>query len=187
MAEGRYKVILADPPWSYRRVVGHSIASDLYPTMRPSEIAALPVGDLAADNAALFLWATFPMLTEALDVMRAWRFQFRTAAFVWVKTARNGTPRIGLGSYTRANAEVCLLGIRGRMRRKKADVRQIIMAQPRGHSRKPDEQYGRIARLFDGPYLECFARQVWPGWKVAFSDQSEMFSAQPYLVGELGA
>ena len=179
----QYRVILADPPWDYRawnpktsqRYVGNQ-----YRTMTPERIQALP---LAADNCALFLWATMPTLPQALTTMAAWGFDYRTVAFTWVKTTKAGTPSLGMGFYTRANAELCLLGIRGVVKRKAKDVPQVILSSRRQHSRKPDEQYDRIMRLFAGPYLELFARQQWPGWDV-WGDEAGKFPAQPFLIGE---
>lgn len=186
----RYGVILADPPWDYTawnpktasRYVGNQ-----YPTMAPAEIAALPIRDLAADDCALLLWATMPCLPQALDVMVAWGFVFKTTAFTWVKQNRDGTPYMGMGFYTRSNAELCLLGTRGHPKTQAHDVRQVLMAPRREHSRKPDEVYGRIMRLFTGPFIEVFARQQWPGWETAYSNQAGKFPAQPFLFGEVGA
>lgn len=181
---GPYRVILADPPWRYRRASGRGAVANHYATMATREIAALPVAELAAPDAALFLWATWPLLPDALDVMAAWGFTYKTAAFLWCKLAESGQTRMGQGSYTRSNAEVCLLGIRGRMRRRAADVRQVFATVPREHSRKPDEVYSRIERLFTGPYVELFARQQWRGWDAAFSNEAEKFYAQLPMFGE---
>ncbi len=191
----QYSVILADPPWSYRafkpgtttqhpRRRRRSPVAVQYDTLTSDELQRLPVADMAAKNAALFLWATMPCLPEALALIEAWGFRYRTVAFTWVKTTQAGGYIKGLGHYTMPNAELCLLGIRGSMRRKSADVSQIIATARREHSRKPDEQYERIMRLFDGPYIECFARQAWPGWDTAFSNQSDKFPAQPFLIPE---
>lgn len=167
--EGKYGAILADPPWQFRvwaeSEKAHGAASAHYPTMSPTEIAQMPVRDLAARNCALFLWVTYPNLPEGLKVMAAWGFEFKTVAFTWVKlNPKSKTPFMGLGHWTRANAEICLLGTRGQVRRKAKDVPQLIISPRREHSRKPDEQYERIMRLVDGPYMELFARHRWPGW-----------------------
>lgn len=189
---GAYSVILADPPWSYRvwstpqtivradgsQRQGKRVAAAHYETLSHAHLKALPVADYAArEGCALLLWATMPQLPEALSVMAAWGFRYRTVAFTWVKLTRTGTPCFGLGHYTRSNAEVCLLGTCGTVRRQHADVPQVILAPRRQHSRKPDEQYARIMRLFAGPYCEVFARTRWPGWDVAYSDQADRFSA----------
>jgi N6-adenosine-specific RNA methylase IME4 len=177
---GTYGAILADPPWRYMtwsaKGTGRS-AEQHYQTMGPDEIRALPVGALAAPDCALLLWATFPNLPLALDVIGAWGFTYKTAAFVWAKTARSQAnsfaPKhhIGLGHWTRANAELCLLATKGHPTRLDKGVRQLIVSPVRQHSRKPDEQYERIERLVAGPYLELFARQRRPGWD-AWGDEA---------------
>lgn len=121
-------------------------------------------------GAACFLWATFPNIAEGIKVLEAWGFQYKTAAFVWVKKNRkNGGNFWGMGAYTRANAEVCLLGIspgfKARERVRSHKVHQIIEAPFEGHSKKPDETRRRIVELLgDVPRLEMFARQRAEGW-----------------------
>jgi len=129
-------------------------------------IKALPVGDLAAKDCALFLWATDPMLPQALEVISSWGFQFKTVAFTWAKTnAKSEGFFTGMGYWTRSNPEQCLFATRGRPKRKAKDVRQLIVSPRREHSRKPDEVRDRIQRLLDGPYIELFARYHAPGWE----------------------
>ncbi len=174
---GRFKVILADPPWSYRvynrasgpvtkgRAGNRGIAERHYDSLSLSELAQLPVPGLAQHNAALFLWATMPLLPEALSLMDAWGFTYKTVAFTWVKTNADGRSVTGrLGHYTRGASELCLLGLRGTMSRKDTCVEQVMLSPRRTHSQKPDEQYERIMRLFGGPYLELFARARYPDW-----------------------
>jgi N6-adenosine-specific RNA methylase IME4 len=130
---------------------------------------------MAAKDCALFMWAVDPLLPDAFALMKAWGFEFKTVAFYWVKTNRKSPGySTGLGYWTRANPETCLLGVRGKPKRLAKDVHRLIVAPRREHSRKPDEQYGRIERLVEGPYLECFARQTWPGWDV-FGNQTGKF------------
>lgn len=133
-----------------------------------NEIKALPVGQLAAVDCALFLWVTFPCLYEALDVLDAWGFIYKTVAFVWVKQNRQSDGLFwGMGYWTRANAELCILATRGRPRRKSAGVHQIILSHVEQHSKKPDEARDRIVALMgDLPRIELFARQKSPGWDV---------------------
>ena len=173
MADGRsYGAIYADPPWAFRtysntHTTPHRCAEDHYSTMTCHELVALPVEDCAAKDCALFMWAADSHLDVAIDLMGAWGFEFKTIAFVWVKTAKNGDPKMGMGYWTRKAAEICLLGTRGKPRRRDKGVRQVIMAPRREHSRKPDEVCDRIERLVGGPYLELFARQereVWDTW-----------------------
>jgi N6-adenosine-specific RNA methylase IME4 len=167
-----YGVILADPPWRYRVWSGnHSrrTAESFYPTMSCEELCALrtPIDQWAAKDCALFLWVTAPcLITEAPRVIEAWGFTHKTIGFTWVKVNKNGKPFTGMGYYTRANAEICLLATRGKPRVKDHSINQVIVAPRREHSRKPDEQYLRIMRLCEGPYLELFARVRWSGWKV---------------------
>lgn len=167
----RYGVILADPPWSYNAWKGkeNRTADSHYQTMSMADLMAMrpEIDALAADNCALFMWATPPALREGMELVTAWGFRYVTVAFTWVKTTKDNRPSIGLGHYTRANAELCLLGIRGSMPVADHGVSQIIMAPRREHSRKPDQQYGKIQALYpDANRIELFARVRWPGWSV---------------------
>lgn len=168
--EGKYSVIYADPPWTFNVWSGEGkdrAAENHYPTMTQSEIEALPVADMAADDCALFMWAVMPQLPEALAVIKAWGFTYKTCAFTWVKTTKDGErPAMGMGYWTRANAEVCLLATKGSPTRLNADVAQVITSPRMEHSRKPDEAAARIERLLGGPYIELFARRPRAGWDV---------------------
>jgi len=147
-------------------------------------IKSLPVAELAADNCCLFMWIVWPTMPEALTVMEAWGFKYKTVGFCWIKADATQVemfddyidPYMGLGYWTRANSEVCLLGTRGSPKRKNADVKQAIIEPKRQHSRKPDCVYERIERLVDGPYIELFARTRRPNWD-AWGNQTEMFNA----------
>lgn len=126
---------------------------------------------------ALFMWATFPTIPDALQVMKAWGFTYKTAAFVWVKKYKSGGNFYGMGAYTRANAEVCLLGITPGFKAKELvkshSVHQIIESPVQAHSVKPDEARRRIVELLgDIPRIELFARQRTPGWD-AWGDELE--------------
>jgi N6-adenosine-specific RNA methylase IME4 len=161
-------VILADPPWTFatysRKGKGRS-AEAHYDCMSLADIKALPVADWAAPDCALFLWATDPSLPQALEVIEAWGFAYKTVAFTWAKTTKDGAGfPIGCGYWTRANPEQCLLATRGRPQRLSRAVPQLILAPRREHSRKPDEAYERIEALVPGPYLELFARAPRAGW-----------------------
>lgn len=163
----KYRIIYADPPWSYRDKAnaGRRGAEYKYPCMAVEQIKALPVSALADDNCALFLWVTFPMLQEGLDVIRAWGFEYKTVAFIWVKTTKTGKLFWGMGNWSRSNAEVCLLGVKGKPARVSAAVHSVIVSPVRDHSRKPDEARERIVRLMgDLPRIELFARERAPGW-----------------------
>ena len=168
-----FKAIEADPPWrflTWSDTNQKRSASRYYRLMRTEEIAALPVADVAGPSCALFLWAINPMLPDALAVMAAWGFKFKTIAFAWGKTTTrtewSWAPNYhaGLGYWTRANVELCLLGIRGKPKRLAKDVRQLIISPRRRHSQKPPEARERIERLVAGPYLELFARTPRDGW-----------------------
>ena len=170
-----YDIIYTDPPWWYnKRRAGTKFGAGAsrYERMKTKDIAAMPVGDLAAPNCALFMWGVGPRVPDAVEVMRAWGFRYVTWAFVWVKVAKNGEPRPLTGNYTMSNIEVVYLGIRGRMKRVRKDIRQIYKGPILGnHSEKPPEIRTRIERLF-GPQrrVELFARHNIPGWD-AWGDQ----------------
>lgn len=139
-----------------------------YPTMTMDELCALPVADLAARDSALFMWATFPKLPEALQLMKAWGFTYRSVAFVWLKKNKKADSWFqGLGFWTRGNAEICLLATRGHPKRQAANIHQFIISPIESHSKKPDEAREKIVALMgDLPRVELFARQIPPGWDV---------------------
>lgn len=178
---GSYGVVLADPPWQFMsrspKGDGRS-ASQHYAVMKLPEIKALPVADVAARDAVLFLWVTDPMLEQGLETMRAWGFTFKTVGFYWTKRTKTGLPFVGQGFWTRANPEQCLLGTRGSPKRADASVRRWIDAPVREHSRKPDLARARIERLMgDVPRLEMFGRQQTPGWDV-WGNEADRFDRQ---------
>lgn len=185
LARGHYGVVLADPPWRYRtwsETNQHKSASRHYRLMPTGEIAALPVAGLAARDCVLLLWAINPMLPQAFSVMAAWGFAYKTVAFTWAKTTSrtdgSWAPKwhLGLGFWTRANTELCLLGVRGKPRRLARDVPQLIVEPRREHSRKPDV-HARIERLCAGPYAELFARRAHGGAWDSWGDQLDRFAA----------
>lgn len=161
----KYTVIYADPPWHYS---GSHSAERHYPTMPIEDIKALPVAELADKDCALFLWITMPMLHEVWDVIRAWGFTFKTVAFVWIKLNRQSDGIFwGMGHWTRANAELCLLATRGRPKRQAKNIHQVIISHIEEHSKKPEEARRRIEALMgDVPRVELFARRSSPGWDV---------------------
>jgi N6-adenosine-specific RNA methylase IME4 len=177
----RYGVIYADPPWSFRswstRGTGRSAVSH-YDCLGFADLAGLSVTDLAADDCVLFLWATDPLLPRALDLIAAWGFEYKTVGFYWVKlnaAAKHDADYFtGMGFWTRANAELCLLATRGKPVRKAKDVRRLVVEPRREHSRKPDCVRDRIVRLVGGPYLELFSRETKPGWD-CWGDQVGLF------------
>jgi N6-adenosine-specific RNA methylase IME4 len=185
---GHYRVIYADPPWSFatysRKGKGRSPDAH-YDCMDLDAIKRLPVAGWAHPDAVLLLWATDPLLDRALEVIEAWGFAYKTVGFYWAKLNK-GTTAIaseadfftGLGFWTRANPEPCLLATRGRPRRRSGGVRKLVVAPRREHSRKPDEMYERIETLIEGPYLELFARGSRPGWD-AWGLETGLFDGGP--------
>jgi len=163
----KYNIIYADPPWFYdnNHYTCRGNTGAHYETMGIERIKSLKVGNYAADECFLFLWATFPKIQWALDVMVAWGFTYRTVGFVWVKVTKENRPRLGIGCYTRSNAEICLLGIKGKPRVIDYGVNSIVLAPLMGHSVKPDAVRERIVRLCgDIPRIELFARKKVDGW-----------------------
>jgi N6-adenosine-specific RNA methylase IME4 len=165
----KYQVIYADPPWKYLwgtgKEGGRFAPEKHYKTMTTEELCALEVKRLRDKNCALFLWATMPALPDALTVMEAWGFKYKTCAFSWVKIKKDGLPLRGMGSYTKSNIEICLLGMRGHIKSLDKTVPQILMHVRMGHSVKPPVIRERIVRLFgDIARVELFARQAVHGW-----------------------
>lgn len=160
----KYSIIYADPPWHYetysKKGQGRSAESH-YPTMSLEDIKSLPVSKIAEKDCALFLWATFPCLQEALQVIEAWGFRYKTVAFVWIKQNRKSDSLFwGMGYWTRANAEFCILATRGHPKRVNPGIHQVIISHIEEHSKKPDEARNRIVKLMgDFPRIELFARQ----------------------------
>ena len=166
---GKHEIILADPPWNYKDKAnaGKRGASHKYMTQSDNWIKNLPVEKIAADDAVLFLWVTMPFLPVGLEVMESWGFKFKTNAFTWVKTTKDGKGvKWGMGNWTRSNAELCLLGVRGKPKRVDAGVHSLVLTTPGKHSEKPKEVHDRIVKLM-GPLkrVELFARRREPGWK----------------------
>jgi len=183
-----YQLIYADPPWHFRvrSEKGEArSAKKHYPIMSLHDIAALPVSKIAAKNSVLLLWAIDPMLDVAFHVIKAWGFRFKTVGFYWVKqNMKSAGFFTGLGYYTRANPEQCLLATRGiGLKRTDRSVRRLIIARRGRHSEKPVEAYRRIERLFGNvTRIELFARRRRSGWH-AFGNQVERsvhFPAQDF-------
>jgi N6-adenosine-specific RNA methylase IME4 len=173
-----YGLILADPAWPWRTFSGndsipHRTEEQPYPPMPMEEMRALPVADLAAKDCVLIMWVIGSHLDQAIDLGRAWGFDYKTDVFVWVKTGKNdpAVRPISFGKWSRKQVEYALLFSRGKPSRIEANVRQlietddhIIYEPKRRHSEKPDTQYERIERLCVGPYVELFARKTRLGW-----------------------
>ena len=164
----KYQVIYADPPWSYndKASAGKRGASFKYPTQSLKWIENLPVSEIADENCVLFLWVTMPQLKDCWNVIANWGFEYKTVAFTWVKrNKKSDSWFFGMGNWTRANAELCLLCTKGKIKRESASVHSVVDARIRSHSQKPDEVRDRIVQLMgDLPRIELFARQKTDGW-----------------------
>lgn len=146
--------------------------------MKIEDIKELPVNEISENDSVLFIWATFPKLQEGLDTIKAWGFEFKTCAFVWIKTNKRVQPNqlsflpiesfdsfLGMGRWTRSNAEICLLAVKGKPKRVNAGVHQLIYAPIDKHSKKPQEARDKIIRLCgELSRIELFARSAPNGW-----------------------
>ncbi len=161
LPDGKYDVILADPPWQFSNDAGGSSPDRYYPTMKIEDICALPIGKLAADSSVLFLWACSALLPEALRVVDAWGFTYKTN-MVWHKPNHTG-----LGYYVRNAHELLLIATRGSMLPDESRPESVI-SEPRGaHSAKPDRFHEVAQAMYPGPgtrRLELFARRPREGW-----------------------
>ena len=157
----KYQIIYADCPWSYSDQGCSGTMADHYKGMKIEDICSLPVRGICDDNCVLFLWATYPMLKEALRVIDAWGFTYKSIAFQWIKlNPKSKTPFYGLGRWTRGNTEPCLLATKGKPKRISASVFQLIQQPRTRHSEKPQEAKDKIIQLMgDLPRLELFARK----------------------------
>ena len=167
----RFGTILADPPWQFTNKTG-KVAPEhkrlaRYGTMKLDEIRALPVSDVAADTAHLYLWCPNALLPEGLAVMKAWGFNYKSNV-VWHKVRKDGgSDGRGVGFYFRNVTELVLFGVRGKNARTLAPGRRqvnLFATRKREHSRKPDEQYPIIEACSPGPFIELFARGTRKGW-----------------------
>lgn len=167
----KYQIIYADPPWSYNdKSKSHGGGAEShYPCMSIKELCELPIKEIADENSVLLMWATMPMLEVAFDVIKAWGFKYKTCAFTWVKTNKDGSIYMGMGRHTRGNAEVCLLATRGKgVPRMDAGIKNTHLF-PRGrHSEKPNQFRTMIGGLYgnDLNRVELFAREKVVFWDV---------------------
>lgn len=187
LPDKKYNIIYADPPWSYKDKSCQGNAAQHYALMKDADICGLPIKDIAAKDCVLFLWATYPKLQEALNVIKAWGFTYKTIGFQWIKENKSGKGHFfGLGRWTRGNTEPCLIATKGdsfpvvlneeasapcliatkgKPQRVSASVGQLIFSPLRAHSQKPDEVRDRIVELMgDLPRIELFARSAAEGW-----------------------
>ena len=158
----KYRIIYADPPWEYRnKRTGGSMKSGAvakYPVMSLGDIMALPIGGIADSSCTLFLWATVPLLPEALSVVEAWGFKYKTLV-VWRKIMS-----LGMGFWFRGQCELCLVGIKGTVKPFRLQRANFIQAKALNHSEKPEEMRQLIEATGLSPRIELFARQKVEGW-----------------------
>lgn len=169
----KYKIILADPPWSYddKCTAGKRGVEYKYPTMSMEDIKSLPVKDIVDDDAILFLWVTLPLLPLCLEIFEAWGFKYKTGGFVWVKKNKKTFSNFwGMGHWTRSNAELCLIGTRGKPKPKSHKVHSIVEGDFVKHSKKPSIIKNKIVELCgDEKRVELFARR--PEEEVDFGEK----------------
>lgn len=162
----KYKIIYADPPWRYNDKNCNGNCESHYNTMNIKDICNLPVKDITDKDCVLFLWCTYPMLKEGLQLIESWGFKYKTIGFQWIKQnkSRNGF-FFGLGRWTRGNTECCLIGVKGHPKRVNNSISQLIISPIQQHSKKPDIVRERVVELMgDLPRVELFARQYADGW-----------------------
>jgi N6-adenosine-specific RNA methylase IME4 len=165
----KYSIIYTDPPWNYNnKNTGGSMISGSnakYDTMTIKDLELLNVSKLARKDSFMFLWVTYPMLQEGLTLLKKWGFEYKTVAFTWVKKTKNNKDHFGMGFWTRANPEICLLGVKGKPKVKSHSVRQLTYAQVEQHSKKPDVIREKIVELCGNlSKIELFAREEKNGW-----------------------
>lgn len=156
--EGKYRVIYADPPWQYSNSGFDQSAEEHYPTMSIEDLCDLPVGEIADEPCALYMWATVPLMPDAFQVMAAWGFEYKTHR-IWVK---NKAP--GAGWWLRTNHEVLLIGTKNGNAHPNERVESVVMHPVGRHSEKPAVFRQDIERCHDGPRIELFARTRVDGW-----------------------
>ena len=162
----KYSIIYADPPWNYNDKGCNGAADRHYKSMKVEEICNLPVNHIVDKNCILFLWATYPKMQEAMKVIEAWGFTYKTIGFQWIKLNNNEIGcYFGLGRWTRGNTEPCLIAVKGKPKRISASISQLVFAPITRHSEKPPIVRNKIIELIgDLPRIELFARQQADGW-----------------------
>jgi len=173
VGDRRFRTILADPPWQFQNKTG-KVAPEhrrlsRYGTLGLDAIKRMPVSQIAASTAHLYLWVPNALLPEGLDVLRAWGFSYKSN-IIWHKVRMDGgSDGRGVGFYFRNVTEIVLFGVRGKNARTLPPGRtqvNLFSTRKREHSRKPDEQYEIIEACSPGPYLELFARGGRSNWAV---------------------
>ena len=176
----KYEIIYADPAWSFgdrlrsskKKADGKMDYRELerqYDTMSIKEMCKIPVKNITAENSVLFMWTTDAHLEEAMKVINAWGFKYKTIGFVWNKKTNKGNQVCFMGKWTMKGSEICLLATKGKAHSmiEKHNVRQLVEAERQKHSKKPDEVRNRIVELLGNrPRLEMFCRESKQGWDV---------------------
>jgi N6-adenosine-specific RNA methylase IME4 len=174
---GPFDVIVADCPWRFTTYSdkGHGKSPQKhYDCLSLADIHSLPVASIAAADSYLFLWATAPLLSEALNVMRIWGFTYKTH-LAWAKVTANGKPRMGCGFIARTLHELCLVGTRGKPGKGAIALPSLFNGIARESGRKPDEFYRLVERFKPtARRVDLFARQSRAGW-VSYGDEATKF------------
>ena len=169
---------MSDPPWYFKNFSAKGEEKNPvahYDCMDMEAIKALPVSHLMRPDSVCVMWAAAPLLPQAIETMAAWGFTFKSAG-AWAKQSSTGEKwAFGTGYCYRSAAEFWLLGTLGKPRQKVRNIRNLIVAPIREHSRKPDEMRTNLEALWDGPYLELFGRETVPGWSV-WGNQTDKFT-----------
>ena len=170
----KYNIVYADPPWKFsspkfqdgNRGFGNRV-EDRYKTLSIKELCDLPVTKITKDDCILFMWVIDSHLEQSFKVIKSWGFRFATVGFNWVKQYKSGSYCYNFGSYTLKSTELCLIGLKGKLKniKKSNKVKSLVMAERTIHSKKPDEVRNRIIELCeDLPRIELFAREKTEGW-----------------------
>lgn len=186
----KYKIIYADPPWQYKvwskKGNGRSAESH-YKTMNIEDIVNLKdfINSISDDDCILFIWITYPCLKEAIKVIEAWGFNYKTCGFTWVKRNKKSNSWFwGMGYWTRANSELCLIATKGKVKRVSRKVHQIIDTSIEEHSKKPGIVRDKIVELVgDLPRIELFAREKVKGWDSWGNEIESDISIEDYKMG----
>lgn len=174
----KYPIIYADPPWEFRnKNTGGGMksgAQNHYATMSIEQMMEMDIQKITTPDAILFMWWVPSQPLEALKLAKAWGFEFKTMfGFVWVKLTKRGKRWFGMGNWTRMGVEACLIATKGKIKRKNAGVRSLVVSRAYHHSKKPETVRGRILKLCgDLPRVELFSRNNPKGWDV-FGNECE--------------
>ena len=165
----KYQIIYADPPWSIQttsQIPSGRPNSRPYVAMRQIDIFGLKVNEIADKDCLLFLWATSPLLPEALFTIKCWGFEYKTIGFVWIKKNKKANTNFwGMGWWTRSNPEFCLIATKGNPKRVKANIHSVVESKIEEHSKKPSIVRDKIVELCgDISRIELFAREKVKGW-----------------------